>query len=247
MKKKIFTFMLALMFFIPCLFALTACGEDPVDPPAHVHAHTHGLCDCGDYKGTTISAYSSSELDAIAAGETAYYRFRPTLGQHYEFSDVAPTVKMYGKYNNNWSDLSSYLANEFLPNASTVDGYVYLEMKNETNATIENFDYTITQNNHIFVNANKVEVNNQIELDETMTCIESKTALEAGETYKVTITSDDYIVYSIANIYDTNGAVEYTRDGYAYTFTVAEGSTYYFHVSHHGGDEVCFLNLQLVV
>ena len=37
MKKKLLSFVLAICLIVPCAFALTACGSNPPDDPAHTH------------------------------------------------------------------------------------------------------------------------------------------------------------------------------------------------------------------
>ncbi len=56
MKKKFFSLILAIAMFIPCMFALTACGSNPPDEPAghtHTACATCGLCTASDCDGQT--------------------------------------------------------------------------------------------------------------------------------------------------------------------------------------------------
>ncbi len=55
MKKKFFSFILALALFIPCTFALTACGSNP-DDPGHTHSwsSTYTQTETEHYKICTV-------------------------------------------------------------------------------------------------------------------------------------------------------------------------------------------------
>ena len=255
MKKKILSFLVAICMCIPALF-MTACGDDPADPPAtnppaHSHAYEHGLCACGDYKGEDLDINAANSCDEIAIGETHYYRFEQTLGQHYKFSKgLASTIKMYAKIGTKWVDLTSVFATEYLANTASADGYVYLELKNETEHKLDTFAFLVTEENHVFTTPVQVEVNGSIDLDaETITCVESKTALEAGKTYKVTISNGGaQPTFGISNIFDANGAIEYTTtDTFECTFTATTASQVYFHLYLAGDVEDCQLGLELVV
>lgn len=59
MKKKIFSFLLAICLIIPAMFAMTACGDDPVDPPASMEA----------WDGTTATV--SAPVEGVITIETA--------------------------------------------------------------------------------------------------------------------------------------------------------------------------------
>ena len=255
MKKKILSFLVAICMCIPALF-MTACGDDPADPPAtnppaHSHAYEHGLCACGDYKGKDLDINTANTCDEIAIGETHYYRFEQTLGQHYTFSKgLASTIKMYAKIGTNWVDLTSGFEGEYLANTASADGYVYLEFKNETDHKLDEFAFLVDEENHVFVSPVQVEVGGSIDLDaETITCVESKTALEAGRTYKVTISNGgSQPTFGISNIFDANGAIEYTTtDTFECTFTATTASQVYFHIYCAGDVEDCQLGLVLVV
>ena len=146
--------------------------------------------------------------------------------------------------------MTSVFATEYLANTASVDGYVYLEFKNETDHKLDTFAFMVDEENHVFVSPVQVEVNGSIDLDdETITCVESKTALEAGRTYKVTISNGgSQPTFGISNIFDANGAIEYTTtDTFECTFTATTASQVYFHIYCAGDVEDCQLGLVLVV
>ena len=228
MKKKFLTFMLALIFVIPCMFALSACGEEP-----HKHAYTHGLCDCGEYKGTEISANMlGQELGTIKKGETSYHRFEVELGQHYTYDYTGVDVKTYGLFGGNWVDLSSNFVVEYLSTNATDDGYLYIEVTNNTQEDIDEVGFGVEELNHDFI-PTTVEVNGEeVELDENVLCIATKTTLTEGTTYKVAITVDgSQPEFWVSGIFDSEGAVEFSRDSYEFTFTAKTSSQHYFHLS----------------
>lgn len=69
MKKKIFSFLLAICLIIPAMFAMTACGDEPADPHNHNYEAHAGYtvienkaykvtkCSCGETKNSELSNY----------------------------------------------------------------------------------------------------------------------------------------------------------------------------------------------
>lgn len=226
MKKKFLTFVLALIFVIPCMFALSACGEEP-----HKHAYTHGLCDCGKYTGTTLTVNQTHENIDMEEGEKVYFRYKVEQGQHYARSGsklVNDEIKYYAKYKNGWFDVTGEKYFDTLP----VDGYVYIEITagaKTVGASINMYEAAHSEANELVLDGNKAV----LDLDTTSMSYE-------GENYccMFEATAGRYLIYtrsdfvSFPEIYDAennllNGSLD--KEGGNYYLTLEEDTNLYFH------------------
>ena len=229
MKKKFLTFVLALIFVIPCMFAIAGCGEKPC-----THANTtHGLCDCGKYTGTTLTINQTHKDIDMEEGEKVYFRYKVEQGQHYARSGnllASEDIKYYAKYNNKWLPLhgDDYKIIDTMPS----DGYVYIEITagaKTTGASIQMYEATHSQGNKLILNGSKAV----LDLDET-----SKTYANKDYCCMFEATAGKYLIYTksdfvdFPSIYDQddnllNGSLD--KEGGNYYLTLEEDTDLYFH------------------
>lgn len=131
MKKKIITFMLALVLVIPCIFALASCDK----PCNHLEA-THGLCECGHYAGTTLTVGTATTFDGVE-NQKSYFRYTVEQYKHYQsnlyFDEIDDTITQYAKIDGNWTDVTENRFFTTIPD----DGYIYLEITPVSSREIE--------------------------------------------------------------------------------------------------------------
>lgn len=226
MKKKFLTFMLAVIFLIPCIFALTGCGEEP-----HSHTYTHGLCDCGHYEGTTLTVNKLHTGINIQKDEKVYFRYQVEQGQHYARSGnklVADEIKYFAKYNSGWVEVTGKNYFDTLPK----DGYVYIEIT----AGAETLDASINMYEASHLQANKLVLNGNdavLDLDETSSSYTHQyycCMFEAAAGRYLILESSDFVDFPV--IYDQdnnvlNDSLE-SADG-NYYLTLEEDTDLYFH------------------
>lgn len=133
MKKKLFSFVLAICMIIPACFMLVACGSKD----SHEHKYTDHICECGKLEdGYTVTV---SKDDAT----TAY----KTLSEALDSADNA-TVKLYADVN---SDSNFVFQNGTVTldlNGKTLkgngcDGVIYA--KGTANVTIKGNGYVVAK------------------------------------------------------------------------------------------------------
>ena len=141
MKKKILSLVIAIMFIIPCVLGLTACGPEPETP--HTHEYTAwGLCSCGEYKGTTLTLGTASAATDVEANGTAYYRVPVVNGMAYyrTLTNFASAhMKVYTKDGTEVT-MGANRNNSYL---ATYNGYVYFVYSGDTLA-VANATLTVT-------------------------------------------------------------------------------------------------------
>lgn len=235
MKKKFLTFVLALIFVIPCMFAIAGCGEKPC-----THANTtHGLCDCGHYAGTTLTVNETHGGINMEKGETVYFRYKVEQGQHYGRSGnkiLDNEVKYFVKNNNKWLPLNgdNYRVIDNVPS----DGYVYIEIT----AGAKTLDASINMYKACHSEGNLYEGNKVvIDLDEL-------SEEHSNEYYccMYEATAGRYLIYTLSDfvefpsIYDAennllNGSL-YKQGGNFY-LTLEEDTDLYFHFYFNSAED----------
>lgn len=229
MKKKILSFMLVLALILPCVLMATAC---------HSHEYTHGLCSCGDYVGTTIEVNGYEDLPEVGAGETIYVRYAIEKGQHYKYNVTMLgelTIKTYAKYNN-WSTVGVNSTYYISIDAVPADGYLYMEISNNTQEAIADKSIYIDEDNHFVDTVNMSGYTHDLSslIPGEEICLAK--FLSVG-TYTVELTFLDMMpTGEISGIYNNEGAVDYTEENGVLTFVVEEEREFFFHVYSNSGD-----------
>lgn len=242
MKKKFLTFMLAVIFLIPCIFALTGCGEEP-----HKHVYEHGLCSCGDYTGKTQKIENGSQItfNEVGAGKTVYGRYEISKALHYYYSRgfqltaENSEIKFYARYKNANTGKTAFIEIKVpAGTASTlgyffdilpVDGYVYVEFTNKSEESVTNFGLSVYPSSHS--HAIDFSSTGVIDLDEEFS---------GGNhyCYKYTATSGRYLIYTKSDfvefpeIYDSENNLlnaNLEKSGGNFYLTLAENEDLFFH------------------
>ena len=242
MKKRIITLLLALVFIIPCMFALASC-----DKPCNHSEATHGLCECGHYAGETLEKANGSQIvfDKIEAGETVYGRIEIDAINHLYYSQgfqlnaTNSSVKFYARYLNTISGKITFreinipwaTANEigYYFDNLPVDNFVYIDFTNESEEEVTSFALAIYPSSH----SHSVDFTSTgvIDLDEEFT---------GGQhyCYKYSATAGKYLIYtksdfvSFPKIYGANNVSlneSLEKQGGNYYLTLTEGQDLFFH------------------
>ena len=247
MKNKILSFMLALIFVIPCLFTLAACGEKPC---AHEEL-THGLCSCGEYQGVTLTLGESQTNLEYAKDEKGYFRYQVEEGSHYQRTGSnipAADIKYYAQYNNNWVELNNYKIISAQPQA----GYVYIEITASA----------VTTNASIKVEEVAHSVDGTIDGSETSKTMDlgsyaagkivcAAITLVKGYVYEfdVDTPNDDYDCAEVQGVYTANGAVATTTSAGKVVLDLtnaAENFSGYVHIYINSQDASNVINVTRV-
>ena len=224
MKKKISTFVLALVFILPCIFALAGCGCNHADA-------IHGLCDCGHYEGTTLTVGTSHSGINMQKGEKVYFRYEVEQGQHYARSGnklVSDEIKYFAQYNNGWAEVTGQKYFDTLPK----DGYVYIEITagaDTLDASINMYKATHSEGNKLVLNGDKAV----LDLDETSESYGNENyccMFEADAGRYLIFERSDFVEFPI--IYDQDNNVlneSLEKQGGNYYLTLEEDTNLYFH------------------
>ena len=209
MKKRIITLLLALVFIIPCMFALASCGEDPC---AHAEAE-HGLCKCGKYLGTTLEINKDTIFDGVK-DETIYLRYPVQQGQHYgrNLTAFAEEVKQYAKYSSDkWTEVRTYSVFDVVP----TDGYIYVEITPTSSREITINMYTTLHANS--QSAPKLEIGENdteatLDLTDKSGFVCAQLKLAKGSVYEIEAgTIDSQICIGLSGVYANGAPVQTTE------------------------------------
>lgn len=245
MKKKIITFMLALALVLPCVLALSACSSSK-----HSHTYEHGLCSCGNYKGTTLNQSDGAQItfEKIDANETVYGRFQVDVAVHYSYlvgtalDGEDYEIKFYARYNNASTksvvfrqlDIPKSFAGSdyYYFNTLPVDGYVYVDFTNKSEEAVTYYPVSVYSATHSYaVDKGEVTATTAIDIDAEFTVGESYC-------YKYTLGAGSYLIYMKAdfvdfpNIYDSENNLindSLISAGGNFTLVVEEEMTIFAH------------------
>jgi|GEM_PF-6925562 len=161
MKKKILSFVLALILIVPLALGLTACG--------HTHSYNNiGLCESdGEYAGTTLTLDIAQTDISANVGDVKYFRFAVEKDNAYYITKTNISSSELKYYKENGAEISTMAYNSVSAYIAENSGYVYIVF--EASAQISNAKITA---NH-YVNEIGLSgagyVGTTIQLDQTIT------------------------------------------------------------------------------
>ena len=176
MKKKILSFIFAVMLMVPLAIGLTACG----------HKHTYnsfGLCEKdGDYIGTTLTLNEALTDISVSKNSVKYYRFEVEKDNAYYITKTNISSDNLKYYDNNGEQIESMKYNSNPAYVAEKSGYIYIVL--EASADIGNAK--ITANHYV----NEIGLSGSAYLG---------TTIETGETITLSLNKDEKAYFRFAD------------------------------------------------